>query len=158
MALPVLLADPLDILQLTDSVPDLVWRLTESFSPGPLTMVLRRGKGVPDFVSAGQDTIGVRVPDHWIPRTIIRDLGEPITGTSANRTGSIAPCTAEAVRAELGGDVDLVIDDGPSDVEAPSTVIDLSGLTPIILRSGAVSKEKIEKVCGISVSVLTEER
>jgi len=158
MALPVLLADPLDILQLTDSVPDLVWRLTESFSPGPLTMVLRRGRGVPDFVSAGQDTIGVRVPDHWIPRTIIRDLGEPITGTSANRTGSIVPCTAEAVRAELGGDVDLVIDDGPSDVEAPSTVIDLSGLTPIILRSGAVSKEKIEKVCGISVSVLTEER
>ena len=155
MALPVLLSDPSDISKLTDSVPDLAWRLAELFFPGPLTLVLRRGTGVPGFVSAGRETIGVRVPDHWIPRAIVQELGEPITGTSANRTGSAGPATAEAVRAELDGDVDLIVDDGPSGAQAPSTVVDLSGPAPTILRTGAVSKERIEEACGVSVSVMT---
>ena len=155
MALPILLADPADVSEVTDSMPDLAWRLAESFFPGPLTMVLLRGKSVPGFVSAGQQTIGVRVPDHWVPRAIVRELGEPITGTSANRTGSAAPSTATAVRAELEGEVDLIIDDGPSSAEAPSTVVDLSGPTATILRAGAISKQQIEEACGVTVSVLT---
>ena len=90
-AMPLLLADAADIDRYAAEVPQVAWALAEAFFPGALTLVLRRGDVVPEAVTGGLDTVAVRVPDHPVPRTIVRELGAPITGTSANRTGSSAP-------------------------------------------------------------------
>ena len=95
--------------------------------------------------------MGLRVPDHTVPRSISRLLGAPLTGTSANRTGSPGLSTAHAVRCELSGEVDFVVDGVSGQDGRPSTVVDLSGDRPRILRRGAVSAAEIESLCGIAV-------
>lgn len=151
--LPLLLADAADIPTYAVDVPDIAWRLAESFYPGPLTLVLRKRDAVPDVVTGGAPTVGVRVPDHWAPRAVVRGLGAAITGTSANRTGEPGLTTAEAVRHELGGEIDYVLDGGECPVGVPSTVLDISGPSPVVVREGAVPRREIEEVCGQSVAV-----
>ena len=150
-ALPLLLAEPDDMLAYAVDVPSVAQRLAARFFPGPLTLVLRSAKCIPAVVRGGKPTVAVRVPDHWVPREIARRLGGPITGTSANRTGTPGPTTAGQVRRELGGEMDCVIDAGPSGGVA-STVLDLTGASPVILREGAVSREEIEEACGAAVA------
>ena len=151
MALPLLLADAADIAEYTVEVPDLAWRLAETFFPGPLTLVLLKNSRVPDAVTGGLPTVAVRVPDHWVPRTIARELGMAITGTSANRSGGPGPATAEEVRRQLGDEVDVIVDAGKCWGGVASTVLDVSRLPPRIIRHGAVSREQIEEVCGHQV-------
>lgn len=151
MALPVLLAEVSEIPKYVADVPDLARKLAEEFLPGPLTIVLRRGAAIPDVVTGGQDTVGVRVPDHPVPRQIVRLLGGPITGTSANRSGKPGLTTADAVRRELGTDVDYIVDGGECEGGVPSTVIDVSTVPPRLVREGAVSREEIERICGMKV-------
>ena len=153
MALPLLLADPADMTAYAVDSPEVALRLAETFFPGPLTLVLRKGSNVPDVVTGGAPTVAVRVPDHWVPRAVVRGLGAPITGTSANRTGMPGLTTAEAVRQQLGDEIDYVVDGGRCPLGTPSTVLDVTGPAPIIVREGAVSRRRIEEICGQSVLV-----
>ena len=151
MALPILLADSSEISRYAEEVPELARRLVEQFYPGPLTMVLRHNGSLPSSVTGGESTIALRIPNHCVPRAIVRALGTAITGTSANHSGMPGLTTASAVRKQLGADVDLVIDGGECKVGVASTVIDLSQPEAMILREGVISKQQIEEACGVSI-------
>ena len=148
--LPVLMADTTDLADLALEVTGLAWDLANAFWPGALTIVVKKASKVPDAVSGGSDTVGLRVPDHWVPRAVARRLKAPITGTSANRSGQPSPTEAAAVRAEFGNEVGMVVDAGRTPGGPASTVVDLAGETPRILRPGAVSQLDLERVCGVS--------
>jgi L-threonylcarbamoyladenylate synthase len=150
--LPVLMADTADLTDLASEVPGLAWDLARAFWPGALTIVVKKACRVPDAVSGGSDTVGLRVPDHWVTRAISRGLRAPITGTSANRSGRPSLTEAAAVRAEFGKDLGLVVDAGRTPGGPPSTVVDVAGETPHILRLGAVSQRELERVCGVRIS------
>ena len=123
---------------------DLAHRLAASFWPGALTIVLPKQRGFESFALTGGNTVALRVPGHALLRGVIAELGQPLTATSANRSGGPDPATAEEVRRQLGSEVDYVLDGGPCPVGVSSTIVDCSGLTPVILREGAVSPAAIE--------------
>ena len=149
--LPLLLADPDDV--------DLVARpgsphfraLADAFWPGPLTLVLPPVPGLPAPVLGPTRAVGVRVPDHEIPRALVRALGKPIVGTSANLSGGPDPTTAQDVYRALGDVIDHVIDGGPANRSLPSTVVDITGGRPRILRTGAITPKEIQKACGLAI-------
>jgi L-threonylcarbamoyladenylate synthase len=116
--------------------------------PGPLTIVVRRAAHAPDAVTGGGDTVGVRVPDQPVALALLRAFGGGIAAPSANRFGRVSPTTADDVRADLGEDVDLVLDDGPCTVGVESTIVDCTGDELAILRPGGVTRERIEEVSG----------
>ncbi len=147
MALPLLVADVGDMDRYAMDVPEIARALAERFWPGALTLVLKKAPFIPDVVTGGKPTVGLRVPDHWVPRAIVRELGAPITGTSANLSGMPGLTTAQAVREQLGGQVDLVVDGGEAPGGVPSTVLDVTATPPRVLRQGAVSAAEIEAVC-----------
>jgi L-threonylcarbamoyladenylate synthase len=151
LPLPLLLADISDLLKVASVVPDIAWQLAEHFLPGGLTLVLKKSPWVPSAVTAGGDTIAVRVPNHHVPTAIIRGLGAPLVGTSANISGKPSPVTADEVYEQLGEKVDLIIDGGMCPGGIESTVMDVSGEIPAIIREGAVSREEIAKACGSSI-------
>jgi len=146
-ALPILLADKSEIAEVAKAVPPLAWRLADRFLPGALTIVLPKADSVSDIVTGGLKTIAVRIADHPIPIAIVRGLGVPIVGTSANLSGSPSALTAEEVRAQLGDRVDMIIDGGRCPGGWESTIIDLTGETPLILREGPISLEELKEVC-----------
>lgn len=148
LALPLLFGDVSQIALVARDVPDIAWRLAERFLPGALTLVLHKASSVSSAVSGGGDKIAVRVPDHPVPIALIDGLGAPITGTSANLSSSPSPLTAEEVYRQMGDMVDLIID-GRCPGGVDSTVVDLTGEVPKILREGAISREEIARVCGI---------
>ena len=154
MALPLLLADTTDLPRCCIDVPDSARRLADAFWPGSITLVLRRSDAVPDAVTGGGDAVAVRVPDHLVPREIARRLGSPITGTSANRSGLPPATTASEVREQLGNRVDYVLDGGAVRSGVPSTVLDLTGPRPVIVRPGAVAPGAIAEVLGTEVDVV----
>ena len=145
LAVPLLLDDASSVERYVSDVPESFRALATTFWPGPLTMVLRKSHLVSDKLTAGRDTVGLRVPDHRLPRYISKSLEKAITGTSANLSGSPSLTTAQEVEAQLGDAVDLVIDGGPACGTTASTVVDLSGDTPTILREGSITLEDIEK-------------
>ncbi len=153
MPLPLLLADADDLSVCCIEVPEPARSLAEAFWPGPLTLVLRRSDEVPDIVTAGGDTVGVRVPDHPVPREIARRLGSPITGTSANLSGLPPTTTAGEAREQIGDRVDYVLDGGSVRSGVPSTVLDLTRPEPVIVRSGAIGSTAISDVLGKIVRV-----
>jgi L-threonylcarbamoyladenylate synthase len=118
-----------------------------AFWPGALTIVLPRAAGFRSKALA--DTIAVRVPDQPVPRELVRLLGAPITGTSANVSGGPDPLTADDVRAQLGEAVDLIIDGGPCPGGRPSTVVDCTVDPPRVVREGAVSREELVRAAGV---------
>jgi len=146
--LPLLLADKSDLTRVATVVPEVAWRLAEHLLPGGLTLVLRKSAWVPSAVTAGGGTIAVRIPNHHIPIALIQGLGTPLVGTSANISGKPSPLTANEVHEQLGEEVDLIIDGGECPGGIESTVIDVSGEVPTIIREGAVSQEEIAKTCG----------
>ena len=134
-----------------DPVPAAAERLAEAFWPGPLTLVLHRSSGVPDVVTGGQDTVALRVPSHPVAAALLRELGEGVAAPSANRFGRISPTRAEHVAAEFA-DLDLlVLDGGPCEVGLESTIVDLSGGWPRLLRPGRISAEAIAERLGTPV-------
>jgi len=149
MALSLLLADKSQIGEVAEPVPPIAWLLADKFLPGALTMVLPRAKSVPDIVTGGGATVAVRIPAHPVPVALARGLGAPIVGTSANLSGKPSSLTAEEVYAQLGGKVDLIIDGGRCPGGKESTIVDLTGEAPVLLREGAISREELEQVCGI---------
>ena len=148
MALPLLLADISQISEVAEPVPPIVWLLADKFLPGALTIVLPKSKSVPDIITAGGMTVAIRVPAHPVPVALARGSGAPIVGTSANLSGKPSALTADEVKSQFGDEVDLVIDGGRCPGGKASTVVDVTGETPIILREGAVSEEELRGVCG----------
>jgi L-threonylcarbamoyladenylate synthase len=127
-------------------VPFLARVFAQRYWPGPLTLVLRRSPAFHSAALGGGDTVAVRVPDHLFLRELIRGLGEPITGTSANRSGRPACRSAEEVERELGDTVDLIIDGGPSGAGPESTVVSLTGSLPVVLREGAIPRVDVDRL------------
>lgn len=137
-------------------VPEAVRRLAEAFWPGPLTLVLKRASGVSDALTGGQDTVGLRVPSHPVALALLsafarEDDGRRLIGVaapSANRFGRISPTTAAHVRSELGDRIDMILDGGPCEVGIESTIVDLSGPRPVLLRPGRIDAQDIARVIG----------
>jgi L-threonylcarbamoyladenylate synthase len=144
MPLPLLLADKSQIEEVAEPVPPIAWLLAAKFLPGGLTIVLFKSKSVPDTVTGGGKTVAIRIPAHPIPLALIRGVGTPIVGTSANLSGKPSALTAEEVYAQLDSKVDLIIDGGRCPGGRESTIVDLTSETPIILREGAISQEELE--------------
>jgi L-threonylcarbamoyladenylate synthase len=148
-AIPVLIADPADLEKVTLEVPSVAVRLASRFWPGPLTLVVEKHPDLPETVSAGS-TVGVRVPDHPVARALLRAAG-PMAVTSANLSGQPSPSTAQAVLAQLGGRIELILDGGKTPGGVSSTVVDCTGIQPKILRPGPVSKDEIWAVLGLDL-------
>lgn len=127
---------------------DAAQALAAAWWPGPLTLVLPKTADIPDVVTAGRGTVGLRSPDHPVAIELLRAFGGPVAAPSANRSNRVSPTTARHVRDELGDAVDLVLDGGPCAVGIESTVLDLSGDRPRILRPGAVTRQEIEFIVG----------
>jgi L-threonylcarbamoyladenylate synthase len=128
--------------------PMMADELASRFWPGPLTLILRRKAIVPDAITAGLDTFGVRVPDHPVALALIKASFTPLAAPSANRYTEVSPVTAQQVARGLGTSVNLILDAGRTRVGIESTVVDVSGGTPVILRPGMLSREAIEAVVG----------
>jgi L-threonylcarbamoyladenylate synthase len=133
-------------------VPASARLLADALWPGPLTLILRRGAWVSDAVTGGQDTVGVRVPAHPVAHALLAGLGAPIAAPSANRFGAVSPTTAAHVRADLGHDVDAVVDGGPANVGLESTIVDLTRELPTILREGGVPREELAALLALARS------
>jgi len=146
--LPLLLADKSDLLKIARVIPAITWKLAERFLPGGLTLVLLKSRWVPDIVTAGSDSVAVRIPNHPVPIALINGLGMPLVGTSANKSGEPSPKTAADVHKQIGDKVDLIIDGGKCMEGIDSTVLDLCGQFPRIIREGAVSRTEIAEACG----------
>lgn len=147
MALPLLLADTSQITEVAYPVPPIAWLLINNFLPGALTIVLPKSNSVPDIITGGGATVALRVPAHPVPVALAQGLGMPIVGTSANLSGRPSPLTADEVYSQFGNKIDLVIDGGRCPGGKESTIVDVTGETPVILREGAISREEIERVC-----------
>ena len=129
-------------------IPDAARKLAEHFWPGPLTMVLKRSALAKDFVTGGQDSVGLRVPSHPVAQALLREFDGGVAAPSANRFGNLSATTAAHVVGEM--DVDFVLDGGPSEVGIESTIVDLtSGV--VLLRPGRISREEIEKLLRVEV-------
>jgi L-threonylcarbamoyladenylate synthase len=133
-------------------VPDAARILASTFWPGPLTMVLRRTARVVDEVTGGRDTVGLRVPAAPLALELLAEFGGGLAAPSANRFGNVSPTTADAVRADLGSDVDEVLDGGPCSVGLESTIVELVGAEPVLLRPGGISVEQLEAVLTIPIA------
>ncbi len=129
--------------------PPLAHTLAARFWPGPLTLVLKKADVIPDLVTAGLETVGIRVPSNPTALDLIRRAGVPIAAPSANRFGEISPTTAEHVRASLGDVVEIVLDGGPTQVGIESTVVSLRRHPPVILRPGMITQTELENVTGL---------
>ena len=142
-----------------EEIPEYAINLARDFWPGPMTLVLKRSSLAQDFVTGGQETVGVRVPDHVVARALLEAFenigGKGVAAPSANRFGQVSPTTAAAVVDELGNylaPTDLVIDGGACTVGVESTIIDCTGDAPRILRPGAITASMVKESTGIRVS------
>lgn len=128
------------------NIPDAAYQLAQTFWPGPLTIILQRHQDVPAIVSGGQQTIGLRIPNHPVALELLRAFNDGVAAPSANRFGHISPTTAAHVRDEFGDAVSMILDGGDCEVGIESTIVDLSGFAPRILRPGMISTAEIAAV------------
>lgn len=142
------LADTAQIPDWAREVPPAAHTLTQKFWPGPLTLILKRAPGVSDLVTGGQDTVAIRVPSHPVAQALLQAFGGGVVGPSANRFGRVSATTAAHVRQEFGDTVDCVLDGGACDVGIESTIVDLSGAKPALLRPGWITAAQIEAALG----------
>jgi len=147
-------ASPAEAFKWASEVPKEAKVLAERFWPGPLTLILARAEKAKDFVTGGQPSVGLRVPSHPVARELLKEFGKPIAAPSANRFGRVSPTTAAHVREDLGADVDLVLEGGPSEVGIESTIVDLSSGEAVILRPGKISAAEL----GIQTAARTSVR
>lgn len=129
-------------------LPDLGQRLIDAFWPGPLTLVLPKQPAIPDLITAGLSTVAVRMPNHPVAQSLIREAGTPIAAPSANLFGYVSPTTAQHVADGLGNRVDLILDGGPCPVGVESTIVSLAGPQPELLRPGSITIEQLSAVIG----------
>jgi L-threonylcarbamoyladenylate synthase len=141
-------------------IPEYAIKLARSFWPGPMTLILPRTKLAKDFITAGQDNVGIRVPSHTVALALLKEFesqgGEGVAAPSANRFGKVSPTTAQAVSDELSDYLapnDLILDGGPSQVGVESTIIDCTQKLPVIIRPGEVSTQMIEELLSIKLPI-----
>jgi L-threonylcarbamoyladenylate synthase len=150
------LASPDDLVTYADGVTEAARALATVCWPGPLTLVVRlRADVIAREVTGGRATVALRVPAHPIAHSLLVAVGRGVAAPSANRFGRVSPTTAAHVRADLGSDVDLVLDGGPTTIGVESTIVDCSGAQPAILRLGGIDAATIESVVGAPVAHLT---
>lgn len=140
-----------DLEKYARDAPPAAHLLAARFWPGPLTIVVRKSALVPESVTGGQSTVALRMVDHPLTLAILRVFGGAVAAPSANRFGSVSPTTAEHVRGDLGDEVDLIVDGGPCRVGIESTIVDLTGDVPAILRSGAIGPSALADALGTPV-------
>ena len=143
------IAGAAQLSQWAQHIPDAAWQLAEAFWPGPLTLILPRQPHVPDAVTGGQDTVGLRAPSHPVAQALLARFGGGLAAPSANKFGHVSPTTAQHVRDEFGADLPIVLDGGACDVGVESTIVGLVSPEPTLLRPGGVSREAIEDLLGI---------
>jgi L-threonylcarbamoyladenylate synthase len=134
--------------ELASTWPDVAESLAQRFWPGPLTMVLPKRRHVPDLVTAGLPSVGLRMPSHAVALAVIRAAGIPLAAPSANRFTELSPTMAEHVRRGLGDRVDMILDGGRCEVGLESTVVSLTGARPVLLRPGMIAATRLEEVAG----------
>ncbi len=134
-------------------IPHAAYTLAKKFWPGPLTLILKRARIVPDNVTGGQDSVGLRVPGHPMALALLEKFGGAIAAPSANRFGHVSPTTARHVRDELGNEVDLILDGGQCRVGLESTIVSLLDQPPLILRPGAISQAQLIAALGVEVAL-----
>jgi L-threonylcarbamoyladenylate synthase len=139
-------------------VPKEARLLAEHFWPGPLTLILKRSDKAKDFVTGGQPSVGIRVPSHPVAQALLKEFGGGVAAPSANRFGRISPTTAAHVREDLGSDVDLVLEGGPSEVGIESTIVDLSGGRAVLLRPGGISKADLQQIVDVEEKTASSPR
>ena len=129
-------------------IPLTAYQLAQAFWPGPMTMILKRKDIVPDVVTAGMDTVGMRCPSHLLCREIIALSQVPVAAPSGNTSGRPSPTTAEHMLEDMNGKIDAIVDGGPCSVGVESTIIDLTCQPPRLLRPGGITLEQLESVLG----------
>ena len=137
-----------EIPPLVRAIPAAAKKLMEAFWPGPMTLILPKADCIPNAVSAGLDTVGIRLPSNADARALIRAAGRPIAAPSANRSGRPSPTTALHVLEDMDGRIPLILDGGACQVGVESSVIDATGDVPVILRPGGITPEMVERVLG----------
>jgi L-threonylcarbamoyladenylate synthase len=150
-----------EIRQLTEEIPEKAEKLMKNFWPGPLTLVLKASKKVPKATTGGLDTVAIRMPNHNVALALIKESGVPIAAPSANLSGRPSPTTAEHVKQDLDGRIDMILDGGPTSIGVESTVLDLTVDPPQILRPGGTPYEELSKALGkveLHPSALAEKR
>jgi L-threonylcarbamoyladenylate synthase len=144
---------------LVKEIPSNAKKLTEKFWPGPLTVVLLKEEGIPDIVTAGLPSVAIRMPNHPMALSLIEESERPIAAPSANPFGYLSPTTAEHVREQLGGEVDLILNGGPCPVGVESTIISFVDEEPKLLRPGGISLEEVESIIGsVAISSINKEK
>ena len=142
------ISDIKDLERVCDDVPDVAYMLAERFWPGPLTIILKKNDSVPMSVTGGLDTVAVRLPSHPVARAIIAESGTLIAAPSANLSGRPSPTVGSHVAEDLDGRIDMIIDGGAIEIGLESTIVDLTGENPMILRPGYITKEMLKDVLG----------
>jgi L-threonylcarbamoyladenylate synthase len=151
------IADINQIKSLTEDIPLKAMKLIKRFWPGPLTLILKKSKNVSDIVTAGSDSVAIRMPDNTIALFLIQECGLPLVAPSANKSGRPSPTKIKDVIEDMEGLVDLIIDGGTTRIGIESTVVDMTADIPTILRPGAVTMEDIENTIG-NVGMITLEK
>lgn len=142
------LHDKHQLKDLCHNISDVFYRLYDAFSPGPVTYILPKTNNVPELVTSGNATVGIRFPQHPLTRELLLESQLPLAAPSANPFGYVSPTTAMHVNDQLGSKILYILDGGPCSVGIESTIIDLSTANPVILRLGGLAKEEIEEVIG----------
>lgn len=137
-----------DLDAIVSDIPQAAYRLAEAFWPGPLTMVLPKGEAVPYETTGGLDTVAIRMPSHGIARAFIREAGGYVAAPSANLSGRPSPTLARFVVEDMDGRIDMIIDGGDIPIGLESTIVDLTGEVPMILRPGYITEEMLASVLG----------
>jgi L-threonylcarbamoyladenylate synthase len=149
------IAENKELMLIAKNVSTEAKALMKAFWPGPLTLIVEKKKNVPDEVSAGLPTVAVRMPDHPVALALIKAVGLPIAAPSANLAGKPSPTSAQHVAEDLVEKIDLILDGGSSKIGLESTVVDASGDKILILRSGAVTADALQKVLGYQPKIAT---
>lgn len=142
------IADMDGLENLAKEIPDVARKFAEAFWPGPLTMIFKKRAEVPEGTTGGLDTVGVRMPEHPVALALIRSAGRYIAAPSANASGRPSPTLAEHVKEDLDGRIDMIIDGGAVGIGLESTIVDVTGDVPLILRPGCITAQMLEKVGG----------
>lgn len=151
------LADLQQLSEVAETVPELAYELLSAFTPGPLTLIFKKKPTVPDCVTGGLDTVGVRFPAHTAAVKLLRAAGVPVCAPSANLSGKPSPTTAQHVLDDLNGRIPAILDGGPCEVGIESTIVDVSGDKPRLLRKGGIPAEALVPFTGPLESVVSSE-
>lgn len=148
----ILICDKKQLGEIAADISETAQKLIDTFWPGPLTLVFKqRPDTVPDYVTRGLKTVAVRMPDHPVALRLLQLAGIPVAAPSANLSGNASPANAEQVQLDLTGRIAAVVDGGACSVGVASTILDVSGDTPVILRRGTITREQLEQVTGVQI-------